>query len=366
MADISVCMIVRNEERNIARCLSSVKEYADEIIVVDTGSCDKTVPLCEEFGAKVFKMEWENDFSEARNYSLSKASGKWILILDADEEVKIADFNSFKNYLQQTADDLLKVKMRHYYGDCAEEENLCHTSSALRLFKNENNVRFEGKIHEAVCTDKSNLRISNIINPDIHIVHYGYMRSYMERKKNRNLSILLSEKETNRDNPWIYYHLSAEYYQLKDYRTSYEYINRAVIEFLAQNIMPPSLVYKLKYDILISTEKFETVCNSIEKAIELYSDYVDLYFYKGKAQFECKKYEEAIETFSYCLSIGDKSLKYLTLLGTGSFLALYYLGLCYKEKKMYPQAAKAYKQALAYYPKFNLAEERLTDIADFL
>ena len=82
---LSICMIVKNEELNLAKCLMSVKPVADEIIVVDTGSTDKTKAIASALGAKVFDFTWTNDFSEARNYSLSKASGDWILVLDADE-----------------------------------------------------------------------------------------------------------------------------------------------------------------------------------------------------------------------------------------------------------------------------------------
>lgn len=80
-------MIVKNEERYISRCLSSVQDIADEIVIADTGSQDNTKDICKSFQARVFDFEWENDFAKARNYALQHAEGDWILVLDADEEL---------------------------------------------------------------------------------------------------------------------------------------------------------------------------------------------------------------------------------------------------------------------------------------
>ena len=89
-------MIVKNEEQHLAKCLMSVKPVVDEMIVVDTGSTDKPKHIAAALGAKVFDFPWTNDFSEARNYSLSKASGDWILVLDADEVVSPLDHGALK------------------------------------------------------------------------------------------------------------------------------------------------------------------------------------------------------------------------------------------------------------------------------
>ena len=88
---LSCCMIVRNEEQFLLQCLESIKDVVDEIIVVDTGSADRTVQIAGEFGAKVYHHPWNNDFSEARNVSLSYATCDWILIMDADEELEQED-----------------------------------------------------------------------------------------------------------------------------------------------------------------------------------------------------------------------------------------------------------------------------------
>ena len=84
---LSVCMIVRDEEKNLPRCLESVESVADELIIVDTGSKDNTISIAKDFGAKIFHFEWCDDFSAARNQYLKYATGNWILQIDADEEL---------------------------------------------------------------------------------------------------------------------------------------------------------------------------------------------------------------------------------------------------------------------------------------
>jgi len=96
---LSLCMIVKNEEANLSRCLDSVKDIVDEIIIIDTGSTDNTVRIAESYGAKVFSIQWNDDFSEARNASLEKANGKWILLMDADDELAQEDRHKVRDLL---------------------------------------------------------------------------------------------------------------------------------------------------------------------------------------------------------------------------------------------------------------------------
>ena len=93
MTKLSLNMIVKNEETNLARALQSVKNVVDEIVIVDTGSTDKTKAIAKSFNAKVFNFEWTNNFSAARNYALEKSDGDWIIYLDADEELSTGSVN---------------------------------------------------------------------------------------------------------------------------------------------------------------------------------------------------------------------------------------------------------------------------------
>ena len=94
---MSLCIITKNEEKYLEKCLNSVKNIVDEIIIVDTGSIDKTKETTKKFNAKIYDFKWNDSFSEARNFSISKATKDWILVLDADETISEKDTIKIKN-----------------------------------------------------------------------------------------------------------------------------------------------------------------------------------------------------------------------------------------------------------------------------
>lgn len=188
MSSISLSMIVKNEEKHLARCLSSVKEVADEIVVVDTGSSDTTIEIAKSFGAKIFHFDWINDFSAARNFSLSKCTGNWILYLDADEELS-----------KYSVEELNKIKIQSAAGvNCKVISPGTKTSSGSvfrypRLFANVSGVKFSGKVHEQILDSLMALKLP-IVDSNIEIIHHGYSvdEETLKIKKERNLSLLLS------------------------------------------------------------------------------------------------------------------------------------------------------------------------------
>lgn len=362
MPTISLCMIVRNEENNIRRCLESAARFVDEIVIADTGSTDQTKRICREFGVRLFDFKWTNDFAKVRNFCLEKTLCNWILWLDADEELQMRDFSALQSCLQDKRDDFLAVRMLHFYGHGPADEKRSYTSSAFRLFRNGAGIRYTGKIHEQLTPGTASTIPHMEPNRYMRILHYGYMENALNSKTGRNIGLLLEEKEKQPDNAWLDYHLAAEYYRLKEYIKAFQYVNTAIVRFLGKGVFPPSLAYRLKYDILITTGSFQKASWGIEKAIALYPDYVDLYFFKGMMQLALENYEKAEQTFAYCLVLGETNPEYMILSGTGSFSALYQLGLCYEKQAKYEQANEAYSQALALYKDFEAAKKRLSGL----
>lgn len=146
---LSLCVIAKNEEKNIARCLKSVRGAVDEIIVVDTGSTDKTVQIAKRYGAKVFYYEWCNDFASARNYSIDKSTGDWILILDADEELAPISKKNIRSLMVETNLSMcfnIKIKNISQYSDKEYDVENYMT----RFFNRNEKNRYVGKVHERV------------------------------------------------------------------------------------------------------------------------------------------------------------------------------------------------------------------------
>lgn len=216
MATISLCMIVKNEEKVLARCLNSIKDIADEIIIVDTGSTDNTKEIAKEFTDKVFDFNWIDDFSAARNYSYSKATKDYILWLDADDVILPEDQIKFKE-LKQNLDPSVDIFMMKY--NIAFDENGNVTLSYLRerLSKRSNSYIWKEPVHEFLD------RWGKIINLDICITH---------KKENisvpgRNLAIY--EKVIANGNELslrgIYYYARELYYN-GNYNLAIEYFNK--------------------------------------------------------------------------------------------------------------------------------------------
>jgi tetratricopeptide (TPR) repeat protein len=183
---ISLCMIAKDEENNIARCLMSVRSLVDEVIVADTGSTDRTKDIARAFGAKVYDFTWTNNFSDARNFSLSKASGKWILVLDADEVISSVDHSFLAELIRKsgrqpvaysfvTRNYMVSVNVGWTANDGRYEEEAgtgWFPSDKVRLFPNEERIYFENPVHEFVepSLERAGIKIKRCHVP-IH--HYG-------------------------------------------------------------------------------------------------------------------------------------------------------------------------------------------------
>ncbi|MEA3279297.1 MAG: glycosyltransferase [Thermodesulfobacteriota bacterium] len=181
-------MIVKDEEKYLPRCLGSIKPVVDEMIIVDTGSIDRTKDIAKLFGAKVYDFEWNDDFSEARNFSLSKAAGEWIFVLDADEVVSPIDYGELKDLITRAEKFPVaySITTRNYVrpinvlkwvandGKYREEEagTGWYPSPKIRLFNNDPRMRFQGRVHEVIEPSLKKTGISP--TPcSVPVHHYG-------------------------------------------------------------------------------------------------------------------------------------------------------------------------------------------------
>src|SRR3989344_1568817 len=186
MPTISLCMIVKNEEKYLEQCLDSVKDLVDEIIIVDTGSTDKTKDIAKKFNAKTFDFKWTDDFSAARNESLKHATKDWTLVLDADEILDKEAVKIIKDELiRNEENDAYLFIQRNYTneskiaGVVIDEHKLgkksysgWYGSLIVRLFRNNKGYKFDGTVHElaepSIESKKGKIAMTNI---PIH--HYG-------------------------------------------------------------------------------------------------------------------------------------------------------------------------------------------------
>ena len=176
---LSVCMIVKNEELVLKRCLSCVEKFADEIIVVDTGSNDKSVSIAKKFTQNVYEIKWENSFCKARNYSYSKATGDYIMWVDADDYISdenISCLNKLKNDLDGTVDCVFMTYIDY------SEEGFSNYILRDRIIKRSLNAKWVYDVHECIVI-KDSWKLLHC--PEIEIVH----KKERINEKNRNISI---------------------------------------------------------------------------------------------------------------------------------------------------------------------------------
>lgn len=175
---LSLCMIVKNEEDVLERCLTSAKPFADEIIIVDTGSTDNTKNIALKFTSKVYDFKWIDDFSKARNFSFSKATGDYIMWLDADDIVTPLNSNKILA-LKNTYDSKTDIFMFKYNVAFDKNNNPTFTYYRERIIKNSPKYRWESPIHEVIPL------VGNIVYSDISIEH----KKIKQNPPKRNLNI---------------------------------------------------------------------------------------------------------------------------------------------------------------------------------
>ncbi len=222
---ISVCLIVKDEEANLRRALESTRGVADELVVVDAGSKDRSKEIAREFGATVGEYAWTDDFSAARNKSLELARNDWVLVMDADEALTPQMASALKPYLAKvTAQDGLIVRLRNVGAGEAQ---------VLRLFRNHRGYRFRGRIHESVAESITSAGGRLLVSELLVLDHFGYVEEEHRRKdrRARNLALLQREHAERPDDSSILHHLAIEHLVQGDLSRAEPLLRRVVAEF---------------------------------------------------------------------------------------------------------------------------------------
>ncbi|NOY53536.1 MAG: glycosyltransferase [Deltaproteobacteria bacterium] len=234
---LSVCMMVKNEEEKLPRCLDSIRGYVDELVIVDTGSTDRTVEIARRYTDKIYFHPWEGDFSKARNQALQYAAGDWILQLDADEVVDAADAPRLKTVIQEVPEEITHqdVEILNY-----DSEGIVNaTIHYPRLFRNGMGFHYEGIVHNQIRIE------GRRISSGIRIHHYGYALSpgKMEAKRDRTIELLQKQIAADPENPWPHHNLCLSFSMAKMNAKAVEAGEEAYRLARQQGIFPPWLYY---------------------------------------------------------------------------------------------------------------------------
>lgn len=227
-------MIVKNEQENLPCSLGSVRAAADELIVVDTGSNDRSPALAAELGAKVFYAPWRDDFAAARNAALDHARGRWLLIMDADEELPAGENAGLLACLQDPAADAWLLRVRNFHPGGAPEAYTDITQ--IRLFRNRQEYRYQGSVHERIR--EPILRAGGrILSSGVTLWHHGYAQSAVqggESRQARNLRLLEAAAAREPQNAYNQVKLGLACYAAGQLALAHERLARGLALFAHQ------------------------------------------------------------------------------------------------------------------------------------
>ncbi len=295
---LSLCMIVKDEEKFLPICLESVKDHVDEIIVVDTGSTDRTVEIATKYNAKIYHHPWENSFSKARNYSLSYATCDWIMWIDADEEVDERDACKLKDVIRDDDVDVIYMPMfnRPIGGKAVS------VFSAEKIFRNHIGIHFEGIVH-------NNLKYSGLSKSvNIKLYHYGYNQGeeQMERKFKRTSTLLKKQIKDGPENPIPHHYLAISYLDRKRNDECIKEALEAIRLFESENSTSQFRLLSY-YTACVAFYRKQDLDNAEEyalKAINFYPDYLDAHCILTSIYFLRKEYEKCAKaTKNYLRSL---------------------------------------------------------------
>jgi len=333
-------MIVKDEEKYLARCLKSVAAIVDEMIVVDTGSTDRTREIASEYGAKVFDFKWCDDFAAARNYSLEQASGDWVLVLDADEYLTEERPDAIRVFTKSASRRIGSVKIVSRFVENGQTFEDVH--SIPRLFPR--GVTFEGRIHEQPTP------VLPMVETGVRVLHDGY---YLTDKSARNIPLLLKALEDEPDDAYLSFQLGRQYQGAKQYELAVQHLEKAY------GLLQPSDAFVL--GTIIELLQAYTKCKRYDRALELVGEEVvwlesspDFCF--AVAQFlldyaiDSQDYSviENIEnSYLKCLELGRRGVPEIVI-GASTFLAAYNLAVFYESVGNETEAQQYYGLAASY------------------
>ena len=395
--NLSVCIIAKNEEKNIRRCLESLKSYNFEIVVVATGSTDDTEKIAQQYTDRVYHFQWKNNFSSARNFAISKSTKTYVMSIDCDECIDYIDVKKLQNLLAERKKQVGRIKIRnHLTKSGTGQEN---TEWINRIFSKEL-FHYEGCIHEQVTA--MNGEEYETYQAPVVILHTGYDLPENERKQKaeRNINLLQQElqrlliaflqkqdayvnvmddvglKNDDENNkrcvqrifsmieagndlavklqheeqlPYILYQLGKGYYMAGDYREACTYFSCA----LSFDLNP-----KLEYVIDMVETYGYAMLNSdqadnalfFENIYEEFGNTADFQFLMGLIYMNNARFEDAVSEFL-------KATKHSASrnIGANSYMAFYNIGVIYECLGRADEAKRYYEMCGEYGP----AEERL-------
>lgn len=360
---ISLCMIARDEERNLPACLDSFAGVVDEICVLDTGSSDSTVQIAREKGARVETHPWSDDFATARNAALDMASGDWILVVDADEVLEDPDARAkleafAQRFEEQDAAPCGRVTMRNEEGSGA-----CDLISITRFLPRRDDLDYRGRVHEQVhCHGVP----APAEETGVVISHRGYLPEVLreQSKVDRNRQLLLRAIADSPDDGYLWYQLGQTLAVGGEPRHALDAFERALERCPDDAPWGPPCLERAGYCLreLDRSKQALALLGEVEEAFEGRSDTC---FLIALLAMDTGDLERAEAGFRRCLELAPALPgPTQTNPSTRTFAPAHNLGVLFEVVGRTEEAREAYGQALAFNPEHHPSREGLARLAE--
>jgi glycosyltransferase involved in cell wall biosynthesis len=344
---LTASLIVKNEEKFLGVCLDSLQGVADEIVVLDTGSTDRSREIAKSAGARLYEFSWTGDFSEARNHALDLSSGQWILYIDADERVRSDSAGNLRAELSDPGYAAYEILLHPRPGHTAYR--------ALRLFRNDPSIRFRGLIHENIwpaVSEYSALTGAGIGKSALELDHQGY-EGDLTTKNVRNLQLLVKALQEDPEHVFSWCHLASTHMEMKEtelakkaWLTALELVRRRwqqkpedILPYLA--LIHDSAAFECDADVLL------------DEALWRFKSSVQLEWLRARKLMNEGRFEEAILAFQGFVELGktgdyDRTLAYdIRLFNVFAYEAL---AMCHFRLRQYSASRHYYDLAAQHDP----------------
>ncbi len=318
---LGLCMIVKDEEEMLGKCLAAVAPAVDEIVIVDTGSADRTVEIAKSYGAKVVEQPWTGSFSEARNTSFEHATTDWIIYLDADEVLVGDDVERLKALTGRVWREAFYLALTSFTGELGDGGAI--TNNVLRVFRNRPHYRFEGRLHEQIAQHLPSYAAGRIEQTSVRVDHFGYLGAVRDAKEKsrRNLELLKAQQAETAPSAFLHFNLGTEYGAIGDNASALDEFERAWTLVQARgedgNDYVPTLVLRLVTALRACGKPKEAIARARD-GLERFPAFTDLVFAQAQAALALGNEDDAIAYWEQCLEMGDAPARYGAAIGAGT------------------------------------------------
>ncbi|MBE5961814.1 MAG: glycosyltransferase [Lachnospiraceae bacterium] len=342
---VSLCMIVKNEEQFLRQCIESVLPVIDEIIIVDTGSTDRTKEIAREYTRNVYTYVWDGNFSNARNYSIRMASSDWILLLDADEMLEREDCEALLKLIQESQIDGYDFYIKNYVAQ-NDKENY-NTHYALRMIRNDKRYAFRGIVHEQYVPIDEEAPFQKTDGVTIRINHYGYCKEVVENKgkRSRNIPLIERQLKLTPNDPYYLFTLANEYLADENYEKAIELYEASLKNAdVAYRYVP--YLYQRLIHCYYSCSRYQKAVETAEKALVIYPQCTDYVLLRGIVYYSWHKVLLAADDFRKCIEMGPSPIFFNFIADCSTTKPRIFLATIYQEAGDYATALQYYTEVI--------------------